>query len=41
MVFFFSGYSVTLTGVAGIFFFRIIEVFTKAGKERDLAMQPA
>lgn len=39
MVFFFSGYSVTLTGVAGIFF-RIIEVFTKAGKERDLAMQP-
>lgn len=39
MVFFFSCYSVTLTGVAGLFF-RIIEVFTKAGKERDLAMQP-
>lgn len=37
MVFFFSGYSVTLTGVAVFFFFfRIIGVFTKAGKERDL-----
>lgn len=37
MVFFFSGYSVTLTEGLGFFFFRITGVFTKAGKERDLA----